>query len=151
MPGPFCSKGFPRLCSLSLVICVLFCDFGYCNTRKSRRTASTDGGNLLGNTGLALQRGAVFEVFSCCRQPSTPKHQTDTQKGPQISQKGPQISSPGRQKHHPSAAPGPFSQTGFPRLCSLYSVICVFLRIQNRKKTRKSPRTASTDGGSLFG
>ena len=23
----------------------------------------------MSNTGLALQRGAVFEVFSCCRQP----------------------------------------------------------------------------------
>ena len=32
-------------------------------TRKSRRTASTDGGSLLGNMGLALQRGAIFEVL----------------------------------------------------------------------------------------
>ena len=53
------------------------------------------------------------------------------------------------QKQHPSAAPGPFSQTGFPRLCSLYVVICLFFSIQNRPKTRKSPRIASTDGGSL--
>ncbi len=41
---------------------------------------------------------------------------------------------PGAKKHEqqslknrtPSAAPGPFSETGFPRLCSLYLVICVF-------------------------
>ena len=95
-PGPCCPKGFPRPCSLSVVICVffdqkpsktaplcsakpvlpnrfspsalavrsdlrVFCDFGYWKTCKSRRTASTDGGSLLGNTGLALQRGAHFQ------------------------------------------------------------------------------------------
>ena len=67
-PGPLCQTGFFRLCSLYVVICVFFEDFGYGKTSKSPRTASTDGGSLLGNTGLALQRGAVFEVFSCCRQ-----------------------------------------------------------------------------------
>ena len=40
------------------------CDFGYGKTNKSRRTASTDGGNLLGNTGKPLEKGAVFEVLA---------------------------------------------------------------------------------------
>ncbi len=87
VPGPFWPKGFPPLCSLSVVICV-FCDFGYGQTRKSRRTASTHGGSLLGKTGLALEGGATFASFSCCRQPSNPRPQTDTQKGPQISTPG---------------------------------------------------------------
>ena len=43
------------------MIRVFFYDVGYGKTRKSRRTASTDGGSLLGKTGLALQRGAIFE------------------------------------------------------------------------------------------
>ena len=63
-PGPCCPKGFPRLCSLSLVICVFVCDFGYGKPRKSRRTASTDGGSLLGKTGLALQMGAILRVLA---------------------------------------------------------------------------------------
>jgi hypothetical protein len=32
-------------------------------THKSRRIASTGGGNLLGKTGLALQTGAIFDGF----------------------------------------------------------------------------------------
>ncbi len=43
------------------VICVFFCMQNRKTTRKSRRTASTDGGNLVGNTGLAPERGAIFE------------------------------------------------------------------------------------------
>ena len=49
------------------------------------------------------------------------------------------------QKQHPSAAPGPFSKAGFPRLCSLYVVICVFCCDFGYGKTRKSPRTTSRD------
>ena len=70
----------------------------------------------MSKTGLALERDAIFEVFNCCRQPSTPGHQTDTQKGPESAprppkgppkrqpstprpqtdtQNGPQISTPG--------------------------------------------------------
>ena len=55
------------------------------------------------------------------------------------------------QKQHTSRAVWPFSQTGFLRLCSLYKVICVFFENLGYGKTRKSPRTASTDGGSLSG
>ena len=66
---PFSQTGVLRLCSLYVVICVFFDDVGYGKTSKSRRIASTDGGNLLGNTGKPLERGAGFEVFSCCRQP----------------------------------------------------------------------------------
>ena len=40
------------------------------------------------------------------------------------------------QKKHPSAAPGPFSQTSFLRQCSLYAVICVSFRIPNNKNTQ---------------
>ncbi len=53
----------PRLCSLSVVIYVFLCIPNRKNTRESRRTASTDGGSLLGKTGLALERGAIFEGF----------------------------------------------------------------------------------------
>ncbi len=42
---------------------------------------------------------------------------------------GPKRRAKNIQKQHPSAAPGPFSQTGFPRLCSLFVVICVFFAI----------------------
>ena len=59
--GPFCVSTSGLICSLYVVICVFFEDFGYGKTSKSRRTASTAGGNLLGNTGLALQRGAVCD------------------------------------------------------------------------------------------
>ena len=67
----------------------------------------------------------------------------------------PRLPSDGRErkqtsKMHPSAAPGPFWPKGFPSLCSLSVVICVFFRIQNRKTTRKSPRTARTNGGNLL-
>ena len=55
------------------------------------------------------------------------------------------------QKQHPSAAPGPFSQTGCPRLCSLYVVIRMFLCDFGYGKTRKSHCIASRDGESLSG
>ena len=42
-------------------------------------------------------------------------------------------------KQHPSAAPGPFSQTGFPRLCSLYVLICVFFAsLDTEKQTNQT-------------
>ena len=54
------------------------------------------------------------------------------------------------QKQHPSAAPGPFCQTGCPHLCSLYVVIRVFCCDFGYGKTRKSQRIASRDVGSLL-
>ena len=42
---PFSQTGVLRICSLYVVICVFFEDFGYGKTSKSRRIASTDGGN----------------------------------------------------------------------------------------------------------
>ena len=54
------------------------------------------------------------------------------------------------QKQHPSAAPGPFSQTGFPRLCSLYVVICVFLQFWIRKNKQITTYSEQIRG-SLFG
>ncbi len=86
----FSETGFPRLCSLSVVICVLFCDVGCGKTSKSQRTASIDGG----------------KIFNSCRQLSTLRPQTDTQKRLQITQKGPQISTQGLQRD-PNKAPAP--------------------------------------------
>ena len=61
--APCSQTGCPRLCSLYIVICLCFCDFGYGKTRKSPRIASRDVGSLLAKKGLKLQRGAVFECF----------------------------------------------------------------------------------------
>ncbi len=47
--------------SLYFVICVFAVSNIAKQTRKSQFTASTDGGNLLGKTGLALERGAIVE------------------------------------------------------------------------------------------
>ncbi len=57
---PFSQTGFLSLCSLYVVICVFFEDFGYGKTSKSRRIASTDGGTLSGNTGKPLELGCCF-------------------------------------------------------------------------------------------
>ena len=62
-PGPFWPISFPHLCSLCGVICVFSMSKIAKQTRKSRRTASTDGESLLGKTGLALQTGAIFDGF----------------------------------------------------------------------------------------
>ena len=43
---PFSQTGFLRLCSLDVVICMFFEDFGYGKTSKSRRIASTNGRSL---------------------------------------------------------------------------------------------------------
>ncbi len=106
---------------MSVVICVLFRDFGYGKTRKSRRTTGTDGGSLLGKTGLALETAAILKgllasgnltpqdlTLTPKRDPKSPPRATkrnlkngsiDT--GPQTdTQKGPQISTPVPQKDH---------------------------------------------------
>ena len=57
---PFSQTGVLRICSLYVVICVFFDEFGYGKTSKSRRIASTNGGDLLGNTGKPLETGAIF-------------------------------------------------------------------------------------------
>jgi hypothetical protein len=92
--GPFSQTGFPRLCSLYVVICVFFEDFGYEKTSKSPRQASTDGGGFLDHTGKPLETCAVFECF--CSSLLLPRG--ISKKGPQISQKRPQIGTPGPQK-----------------------------------------------------
>ena len=44
--GPFWVSISGLICSLYVVICVFFEDFGYGKTSKSRRIASTNGGSL---------------------------------------------------------------------------------------------------------
>ena len=62
-PGPCCPKGFPRLCSHTVVICLSFSIQNRKQTRKSPRYGSTYWEHLLGNTGLPLQRGGVCLMF----------------------------------------------------------------------------------------
>ena len=121
VPGLFCPKGFPRLCSLSVVIC-MFCSIQNHKNTQITRDSEHRRGKPFGHHGPDTAEGCEFEGFSCCRQPSTSRLQTDTQKdprsaprapkrtlkngsidtGPQTDiQKGPQISTPVSQKDPP--------------------------------------------------
>ena len=50
------------------MICVFFRVQNRQKTRKSQRTASTDGGSLLANTGLVLERDAICEELQNAKQ-----------------------------------------------------------------------------------
>ena len=52
----------------SFVICVFVRVQNHQRKHKSRRTASTDGGNLLAKTSLVLERGAIFEGLQNAKQ-----------------------------------------------------------------------------------
>ena len=83
-------------------------------TRTSPRTASTDGGNLLGNTGKPLERGAIFEVSSCCRQLSTPGHQTGTQKEFKTAARAPKLPKQSTSTSTSTQHPAPSTQHPAP-------------------------------------
>jgi hypothetical protein len=120
-PGHFCPNGFPRLCSLSFVICLFFAmlDAGK-HTNHDKQRAHTGetfwakrawrcrrvrflrflaaAGNLPPqDTKLAPKRGPASAPRAPKRTPKTatfhPRPQKDTQKGPQISTQGTRRSS----------------------------------------------------------
>ncbi len=65
MPALAKLKTSPRR---SLVMGILFRIQNHQQKRKSRRTASTDGGNLLAKTSLVLEKGAIFEGLQNAKQ-----------------------------------------------------------------------------------